>query len=46
MDKKFKVFSTLADTIVFSGAESECKDYKQNHESNYNSLYVLRPSES
>ena len=41
MEEKFNVFSTLADTIVFSGTKSECEDYKKKHESDDNSLYTL-----
>lgn len=40
MDKKFHVFSTLADTTVFSGTREECEDYKGSHENNDNSLYI------
>ena len=41
MEKVFKVFSTLADTTVFSGTKQECKDYRQKHEHDYNSLYII-----
>lgn len=41
MEEKFNVFSTLADTIVFSGTKAECRDYKKKHENNNNSLYIL-----
>lgn len=41
MEEKFNVFSTLADTTVFSGTKAECEDYKKKHENNDNSLYIL-----
>ena len=42
MDEKFKIFSTLADTTVFSGTKSECENYKNEHESKDNSLYIVK----
>lgn len=41
MEKKFSVFSTLADIVVFTGTKSECESYKNKHESNDNSLYII-----
>ena len=41
MEEKFNVFSTLADTIVFSGTKAKCEDYKKKYENNDNSLYIL-----
>lgn len=41
MEEKFNIFSTLADTTVFSGAKAECEDYKKKYENNDNSLYIL-----
>ena len=41
MEEKFNVFSTLADTTVFSGTKVECEDYKKKCENNDNSLYIL-----
>ena len=42
--EKFVVFSTLAETVVFSGFKSECEDYKKTHENNDNSLYIFKES--
>ena len=42
MEEKFRVFSTLADTAIFSGTKAECEDYKKKHETDDNSLYVLK----
>lgn len=41
MEEQTKVFSALADTIVFSGTRAECENYKKKHENNDNSLYIL-----
>lgn len=41
MEEKFRVFSTLADTTVFSGTKAECEDYKKKYETDDNSLYIL-----
>lgn len=41
MEEKFNVFSTLADTTVFSGTKTECEDYKKKHENNDNLLYIM-----
>lgn len=40
--EKCKVYSSLAETVVFVGTEDECKNYKQKHENNDNSLYILK----
>lgn len=37
-----RVFSTLADTVVFSGTQEECEDYKRKHENDDNTLYILK----
>lgn len=41
MEPKFKVFSMLAGLVVFTGTKAECGDYKEEHENNDNSLYIL-----
>lgn len=41
MEKKFKVYSTLAGIIVCTGSKKECEDYKKLHESIDNSMYIL-----
>lgn len=41
MEQKFNVFSTFADTIVFSGTKSECEDYKKKYTNNDDSLYLI-----
>lgn len=41
-EQKFKVFSMLADTVVYTGTKSECEDYKKKHENSDNSLYIIR----
>ena len=41
MEPKFKVFSMLADVVVFTGTKAECEDYKKKHENNDNSVYIV-----
>ena len=41
MEEKFNVFSTLADTVVFTGTKEECENYKKEHETDDNSLYLV-----
>ena len=41
MEKKFKVYSTLAGIVVYAGSKEECEDYKKLHESIDNSMYIL-----
>lgn len=41
MEPEFKVFSMLADVIVFTGTKPECEDYKNTHEHKDDSLYIL-----
>lgn len=36
-----RVYSTLAEQVVFCGTEEECNAYKDKHESDFNSLYIL-----
>ena len=40
--EKFKVFSTLAEGIVFEGTKPECEEYKSKYEHSDNSLYILK----
>lgn len=40
--QKFKVFSMLADTVVCTGTKQQCEEYKQKHENDDNSLYILK----
>lgn len=42
MEPKFKVFSMLADTVVFTGTKAECEDYKKVNEHDDDSLYILK----
>jgi hypothetical protein len=42
MEPKFKVFSMLADVVVFTGTKAECEDYKKVNEHNDDSLYILK----
>ena len=37
---EFRVFSTLADIVVFIGTMQECRDYKKKYENDDNSLYI------
>lgn len=41
-EPKFKVFSMLADTVVFTGTKAECEDFKKFYEHEDNSLYILK----
>lgn len=36
-----KVYSSLAEDIVFSGTEEECRDYKKKYETIDNTLYII-----
>lgn len=42
MEPKFKVFSMLADVVVFAGTKAECEDYKKVYEHENNSLYIIK----
>lgn len=43
MEKRFKVFSMLADCIVHEGTKQQCHDYIKNHDANgENTMYVLK----
>ena len=39
MDKR--VYSMLAEQVVFSGTEDECAEYVKNNNSDINQLYVV-----
>lgn len=39
MDKR--VYSTLAEQVVFSGTEDECAEYVRDNNSDINQLYVV-----
>lgn len=39
MDKR--VYSMLAEQVVFSGTEDECKEYVRDNNSDINQLYVV-----
>lgn len=39
MDKR--VYSMLAEQVVFSGTEDECAEYVRNNNSDINQLYVV-----
>ena len=36
-----RVYSTLAERVVFSGTEEQCKEYKEKYETDINALYIL-----
>jgi hypothetical protein len=40
--EKFKVYSTLADTVVCVGTKSECQEFKRDNENSDNTLYILK----
>ena len=40
MDKR--VYSMLAEQVVFSGTEDECAEYVRDNNSDINQLYVVR----
>ena len=42
MEEKFKVFSMLADVVVFSGTKAECEEYRKKYENNDDSIYILK----
>ena len=42
MEPEFKVFSMLADVVVFTGTKAECEDYKKINEHGDDSLYILK----
>lgn len=44
MEEKFKVFSMLADVVVFSGTKEQCEDYKAKYENYDNPLYIIKAS--
>lgn len=40
--EQFKVFSMLADTVVFSGTKEQCDDYVTSHSNSDDSLYTIK----
>lgn len=42
MEETFYVFSMLADTTVFTGTKADCENYKKEHETIDDSMYIIR----
>lgn len=38
---EYKVYSTLVDSVVYTGTHEACEDFKDKHEHYYGSLYII-----